>query len=98
MRAGLGRAGDDDLRAVCLGPDGAFATMSEGSTFVDHTTVSAAVTAELYATAKAKTIKGYIAQPEQSLYWSRGLFSEIPSKVNQASRYLGAYQVVQVRG
>jgi 3-hydroxyisobutyrate dehydrogenase len=39
---------DDDLRAVCLGPDGAFATMSEGSTFVDHTTVSAAVTAELY--------------------------------------------------
>jgi 3-hydroxyisobutyrate dehydrogenase len=47
---------DDDLRAVCLGPDGAFATMSEGSTFVDHTTVSAAVTAELYATAKAKGI------------------------------------------
>ncbi|MDB4187978.1 NAD(P)-dependent oxidoreductase, partial [bacterium] len=43
---------DDDLRAVCLGPDGAFATMSEGSTFVDHTTVSAAVTAELYAEAK----------------------------------------------
>ena len=29
---------DDDLRAVCLGADGAFATMSEGSTFVDHTT------------------------------------------------------------
>ncbi|MBT5296064.1 MAG: NAD(P)-dependent oxidoreductase, partial [Octadecabacter sp.] len=47
---------DDDLRAVCLGPDGAFATMSEGSTFVDHTTVSAAVTEELYATAKAKGI------------------------------------------
>ncbi|WP_092686717.1 NAD(P)-dependent oxidoreductase [Tranquillimonas rosea] len=39
---------DDDLRAVCLGPDGAFAGMGEGSVFVDHTTVSAAVTRELY--------------------------------------------------
>jgi len=38
---------DDDLRAVCLGPDGAFAGMAEGSTFVDHTTVSAKVTREL---------------------------------------------------
>jgi 3-hydroxyisobutyrate dehydrogenase len=47
---------DDDLRAVCLGPDGAFAAMSEGSTFVDHTTVSATVTAELYAAAKSKGI------------------------------------------
>jgi len=47
---------DDDLRAVCLGPDGAFATMSEGSTFVDHTTVSAAVTRELYDAGKAKGI------------------------------------------
>jgi 3-hydroxyisobutyrate dehydrogenase len=47
---------DDDLRAICLGPDGAFAAMSEGSTFVDHTTVSAAVTRELYLAAKAKGI------------------------------------------
>jgi len=39
---------DDDLRAVCLGDDGAFAGMSEGSVFVDHTTVSAAVTRELH--------------------------------------------------
>jgi len=39
---------DDDLRAVCLGDDGAFAGMSKGAVFVDHTTVSAAVTAELY--------------------------------------------------
>ena len=43
---------DDDLRAVCLGPKGAFAGMSEGAVFVDHTTVSAAVTAELYGAAK----------------------------------------------
>lgn len=39
---------DDDLRSVCTGEQGAFAGMSEGSIFVDHTTVSAAVTRELY--------------------------------------------------
>ena len=39
---------DDDLRGVCLGDTGAFAGMSKGTIFVDHTTVSAKVTAELY--------------------------------------------------
>ena len=39
---------DDDLRSVCLGPDGAFSTMTAGSMFIDHTTVSAAVTKELH--------------------------------------------------
>jgi 3-hydroxyisobutyrate dehydrogenase len=38
---------DDDLRSVCLGEDGAFAGMADGSVFVDHTTVSAQVTREL---------------------------------------------------
>lgn len=38
---------DDDLRAVCLGADGAFAGMSAGAVFVDHTTVSSDVTREL---------------------------------------------------
>jgi len=38
---------DDDLRAVCIGPDGAFAGLGEGAVFVDHTTVSARVTEEL---------------------------------------------------
>ncbi|WP_372991245.1 NAD(P)-dependent oxidoreductase [Sulfitobacter sp.] len=42
---------DDDLRAVTLGDDGAFAGMTSGAVFVDHTTVSAAVTRELYAVA-----------------------------------------------
>ena len=42
---------DDDLRSVCLGETGAFAGMSPGTVFVDHTTVSAAVTRELYAAA-----------------------------------------------
>lgn len=40
---------DDDLRGVCLGENGAFAGMKAGSVLVDHTTVSAKVTAELYA-------------------------------------------------
>ncbi|AXI46781.1 oxidoreductase [Sulfitobacter sp. SK012] len=43
---------DDDLRSVCLGPDGAFAGMASGSVFVDHTTVSAAVTRELHDVAQ----------------------------------------------
>jgi len=41
---------DDDLRSVVLGDDGAFAGMAKGSLFVDHTTASAAVARELYAT------------------------------------------------
>ena len=44
---------DNDLRSVCLGEDGAFAGMTAGAIFVDHTTVSAAVTRELYAAADA---------------------------------------------
>jgi len=47
---------DDDLRSVCTGADGAFAGMSAGSVFVDHTTVSPAVTAELAAVAAASGI------------------------------------------
>jgi 3-hydroxyisobutyrate dehydrogenase len=43
---------DDDLRSVCLGDDGAFAGMAQGAVFVDHTTVSARVTRELYAAAQ----------------------------------------------
>jgi len=43
---------DDDLRSVCYGDDGAFAGLAKGAIFVDHTTVSAAVTRELHAAAK----------------------------------------------
>ncbi len=43
---------DDDLRAVTLGADGAFAGMRPGSVFVDHTTASADVARELCAKAK----------------------------------------------
>ncbi len=47
---------DDDLRSVCLGEEGAFAGMERGAIFVDHTTVSAAVTRELAEAASAKGI------------------------------------------
>ncbi len=47
---------DDDLRAICVGPDGAFAGMTPGSVFVDHTTVSARITRKLAATAAASGI------------------------------------------
>ena len=43
---------DDDLRSITLGEQGAFAGMSEGALFVDHTTASAEVARELDATAK----------------------------------------------
>ena len=43
---------DDDLRSVCLGDEGAFAGLEPGAIFVDHTTVSAAVTQELYSVSK----------------------------------------------
>jgi 3-hydroxyisobutyrate dehydrogenase len=48
---------DDDLRSVVLGPDGAFAGMRSGTTFVDHTTASAAVARELAETGSAKGIR-----------------------------------------
>jgi 3-hydroxyisobutyrate dehydrogenase len=53
---------DDDLRSVCLGPDGAFAGMTKGAIFVDHTTVSAAVTRELAEAAQAAGL-GYVDAP-----------------------------------
>jgi len=42
---------DNDLRAVTLGADGAFAGMKKGGVFVDHTTASAEVARELDAAA-----------------------------------------------
>ncbi|MGQ0456726.1 MAG: NAD(P)-dependent oxidoreductase [Hyphomicrobium sp.] len=42
---------DDDLRGVTSGPGGAFAAMTAGAVFVDHTTTSATVARELAADA-----------------------------------------------
>jgi 3-hydroxyisobutyrate dehydrogenase-like beta-hydroxyacid dehydrogenase len=53
---------DDDLRAVCGGADGAFAGMAADAIFVDHTTVSAAVTRELADQARALGL-GYVDAP-----------------------------------
>ncbi|MFP4273555.1 MAG: NAD(P)-dependent oxidoreductase [Paracoccaceae bacterium] len=53
---------DDDLRSICLGPDGAFAGMEAGAIFVDHTTVSAEVTRELFAAAAEKGV-GFVDAP-----------------------------------
>ena len=44
---------DDDLRSVTVGEHGAFAAMSPGTVFVDHTTASATVARELNAIASA---------------------------------------------
>jgi 3-hydroxyisobutyrate dehydrogenase-like beta-hydroxyacid dehydrogenase len=43
---------DDDLRAVTLGKDGAFAALGQGAVFVDHTTASAAIARELHQAAQ----------------------------------------------
>jgi 3-hydroxyisobutyrate dehydrogenase len=42
---------DNDLREVTLGADGAFAVMTAGQVFVDHTTASAEIARELHAAA-----------------------------------------------
>ena len=53
---------DDDLRQVCVGDGGAFAGMKDGAIFVDHTTVSANVTRELYEVADSAGL-GFIDAP-----------------------------------
>ncbi len=53
---------DNDLRAVTLGPDGAFGAMGKGSIFVDHTTASATIARELAAAAAERGF-GFIDAP-----------------------------------
>ena len=45
---------DDDLRAVTLEPNGAFAALRKDAVFIDHTTASASIARELYEAAKAR--------------------------------------------
>jgi 3-hydroxyisobutyrate dehydrogenase len=45
---------DDDLRAVTIGQDGAFAGLGSGAIFIDNTTASADIARELFAAAKEK--------------------------------------------
>jgi len=53
---------DEDLRAVTLGNDGAFAAMKNGAVFVDHTTASATIAREL-ADHAAKQGFGFVDAP-----------------------------------
>ncbi|MCU0908346.1 MAG: NAD(P)-dependent oxidoreductase [Rhodobacteraceae bacterium] len=53
---------DDDLAAVCRGADGAFAGMTAGTLFIDHTTVSARITRALHAEAAALGV-GFVDAP-----------------------------------
>jgi 3-hydroxyisobutyrate dehydrogenase len=43
---------DNDVRAVTLGPNGAFQALKPGAVFIDHTTASAAIARELRKTAQ----------------------------------------------
>lgn len=47
---------DDDVRSVVLGPYGALAGMQSGSILIDHTTASAQLARELYATAQQQGV------------------------------------------
>ncbi len=53
---------DDDLRAVVIGAQGAFAGMQRGAIFADHTTASAEVARELYQLAKERGL-GFLDAP-----------------------------------
>ncbi len=48
---------DNDVRAVALGPDGAFEAMEAGSVFVDHTTASADLARDLDREARARGLQ-----------------------------------------
>ena len=53
---------DDDLRAVTVAKNGAFAAMKPGAIFIDHTTASANVARELHAAAKSMHL-GFVDAP-----------------------------------
>lgn len=53
---------DDDVRSVVYGETGAFAAMSAGSVFVDHTTASAALARELDGEAEQRGL-GFVDAP-----------------------------------
>lgn len=53
---------DDNVRAVTLGPDGAFSGMGRGAVFVDHTTASASLARELEEAARGLGL-GFVDAP-----------------------------------
>ena len=53
---------DDDVRDVCTGPDGVFASHSSGAIVVDHTTASAELAREMAAAAQERSL-GFLDAP-----------------------------------
>lgn len=53
---------DKDIDEICLGEEGAFSSMKEGSIFVDHTTASANIARALGEAAQAKSV-GFLDAP-----------------------------------
>jgi 3-hydroxyisobutyrate dehydrogenase len=53
---------DSDLKAVTLGPEGAFSTLKPGAVAIDNTTASAEIARELHAAAKTKSA-GFLDAP-----------------------------------
>jgi 3-hydroxyisobutyrate dehydrogenase-like beta-hydroxyacid dehydrogenase len=53
---------DSDLKAVTLGPEGAFSTLKPGAVVIDNTTASAEIARELHAAAKTKSA-GFLDAP-----------------------------------
>lgn len=47
---------DDDVREIALGSNGAFQGMTQGATFIDHTTTSAKIARELDSVAKERSL------------------------------------------
>jgi 3-hydroxyisobutyrate dehydrogenase len=48
---------DDDVRAIALGPDGAFSGMKKGAIFIDHTTASARLARQLHGEALRRDLR-----------------------------------------
>lgn len=53
---------DDDVRDVCTGPDGVFASLSSDAIVVDHTTASAELAQEMAAAAQERSL-GFLDAP-----------------------------------
>ena len=48
---------DKDVEDICLGSDGAFAAMKEGSLFIDHTTASPALARDLFKAGQTRGLE-----------------------------------------
>ena len=95
---------DDDLRAVTFGAGGAFGGMAKGALFIDHSTVSAAVSRELAAEADAAgfaVVAGGLATPvigHVLLAVHDGAVQKVARGMGAHARLRHAQQVRHLRG